>query len=250
MTQHVIEVDEATFQQDVLERSKAVPVVVDFWAAWCGPCRVLGPMLERLAGDADGAWVLAKVDVDRNQSLAASFGVQGIPAVHAFKDGRPVASFVGALPEAQVHAWLMQLGPSQADLLVEDAQAAEARGDVDAALAAYRRALDHEPARGEARAAIARLELERRTETADEEGFRARLEDDPGDVDAAVGLADLAFARGEIEEATDRLVSIIRSASGDQRERARAHLVELLDTLPADDTRANAARRELASALF
>ena len=247
----MIEVSEQTFQADVLERSFQTPVVVDFWAAWCGPCRVLGPVLERLAGEANGEWILAKVDVDANQQLAAAFGIQGIPAVRAFRGGRQVAEFVGALPEPQVREWLKQLGPSKGELLVEEATAAEQRGDHAAAAGAYRAALNEEPANMEAKAGLARSELALRTSSdGDEPAWRARAEADPTDVDAARALADLLLARGDAPGAFDVLLASIRAASDDAREQARLHLLSLLDTLAPDHPAALQARRDLANALF
>ena len=244
------DVTEATFETEVLERSHEVPVVVDFWAAWCGPCRVLGPVLERLAEKDNGAWRLAKVDVDSNPRLASAFRVQGIPAVHAFKDGRHVAEFVGALPEEQVRAWLAQLGPSTADLAVEEGSRAESRGDLVAAAEAYRDALREEPGHAGARSSLERVELELRVATLDEASLRARVDADPSDVEAATGLADLEAARGRPEAAFDLLLDSVRRSSGDERDAARTHLLRLLATLPADDPRALAARRSLSLALF
>jgi len=247
---NVVDVTEATFEQEVVKRSHEVPVVIDFWAAWCGPCRRLSPILERLAEEADGAWVLAKIDTDANQALAGAFGVQGIPAVHAIHKGKEVARFVGALPEEQVRSWLTQLGPTQGDLAVEEARAAEERGDLEAAADAFKRALAHEPANAEANAGLARVELALRTDSVDENDLRARLKANPTDVDAAAAVADLEFARGEVEAAVERLISVIRATSDEDRERARTRLVELLDTLPVDDPRALKARRALAAALY
>ena len=245
-----VDVSESTFQTDVVERSRETPVVVDFWAEWCGPCRALGPMLERLAGEADGQWVLAKVDVDANQMLAARFRIQGIPAVKAFKDGQEVAEFVGALPEPQVRQWLGQLGPSPADLAVKNAVRAEGTGDVATARAEFARAIDFDPGHAEARAGLARTELALRAGDADEDSLAKRLASDPSDVDAAVGLADLRAAQDRLDEAFDLLVDAVRNTSGDERDRARKHLLNLLDLVPADDPRAMAARRSLSLALF
>jgi putative thioredoxin len=129
----VIEVNERTFDQEVIARSREAPVVVDFWAPWCGPCRTLGPTLERLAAEAKGAWVLAKVNVDENQRLAQAFRVQSIPAVVAVHQGKVVDQFVGALPESQVRAWLKRFVPEQGGSLLEAAQALEASGQPAAA---------------------------------------------------------------------------------------------------------------------
>lgn len=250
MTEQVLDVTEATFERDVLERSREVPVVVDFWAAWCGPCRVLGPVLERLAADADGDWILAKVDVDSNPMLAQAAGVQGIPAVRAFKDGRQVAEFVGALPEAQVRQWLAGLGPSRADGFVDEGRAAEARDDLEAAADAYRKAVSEDPGHDEARAALARVELRLRSGSVDESALRERLRANPGDADAAVALADLEMLAGRAERSFDVLLDVVRATSGADRERARAHLVGLFEMLPSDDPRLGAARRALALALY
>ena len=246
----VLDVSEATFDQEVVRRSHEAPVVVDFWAAWCGPCRALSPILERLAREANGAWVLAKVDVDANPNLAMRFGVQGIPAVRAFRDGREVAQFVGALPEPHVRDWLKKLGPSEADRAFEQAQQAERRGDLDAAARGYRRVLELDPAHDAARRAFARAALALRAASLDEQNLLRRLQEDASDVDAIVDLADLKASRGEIQAALDRLIEVVRSSSGQSRERARKHLLNLLETLPASDPRAMAARRSLSMALF
>ncbi|MGH2786329.1 MAG: tetratricopeptide repeat protein [Actinomycetota bacterium] len=247
---YVADVSETDFQEQVLERSHEVPVVVDFWAEWCGPCRILGPILERLAGEADGGWVLAKVDVDSNPRLSAAAGVQGIPAVRAFKDGREVAEFTGALPEPQVREWLKQLGPSSADLLVSEGRSAEAAGDLAGAAELYRGALDHEPGDNEARSLLAAVDMKLRTASLDEESLRTRLESDPTDVDAATGLADIAAASGDFDRAFDLLLDVVRLTSDEERDRARIHLLTLLEALPISDPRAIAARRALSLVLF
>ncbi|MBX0327867.1 thioredoxin [Oscillochloris sp. ZM17-4] len=140
----VIEVDEANFEQEVIARSKDVPVVIDFWAPWCGPCRTLGPTLERLASEAKGDWVLAKVNVDENQRLSANFRIQSIPAVKAVYGGKIVDEFVGALPESQVRTWLKRFMPEKGGSLLDAAQAMEA-GDPQGAAARYRLILGEEP---------------------------------------------------------------------------------------------------------
>src|SRR5256714_3158057 len=158
----VIDVTEETFVSEVIERSRQVPVVVDFWAGWCGPCKTLGPVLERLAEEADGSWILAKVDVDANPGLAGAFGVQGIPAVRAFKGGREVAEFTWALPEPAVREWLGQLGPSPADIAYQEGATLESAGQLDAAAERYRQVLAEAPAHADAATALNRVELAQR----------------------------------------------------------------------------------------
>jgi putative thioredoxin len=222
---------------------------VDFWAAWCGPCRALTPVLEKLVDEAGGSWVLAKVDVDANQRVAASMGIQGIPAVKAFKDGKIVAEFTGALPETHVRNWLTQLGPSAADRLVDEASEAEASGDLEKAAQLYREAVRLEPGNTEATSALARVELLLRA-NGNEDELRQRLLRDPEDVDAQLALSDVLAARDSFEEAAKLLIEGVRATTGDDRERLRSHLVGLLDTLAADDPRAKGARRQLALVLF
>ena len=218
-----LDVTEATFEQEVLERSRELPVVVDFWADWCAPCRALGPVLEKLASEADGDWLLAKVDVDSNRGLAAGFRVQGIPAVKAFKDGRLVAEFTGALPEPQVRQWLTQLGPTELDRALDAARAEQTQE-------AWRRVLELDPNHAEARREVARLELEKATTNG-----------------GPFADADRLMAAGEVERAVDLMLARLQ---GDDREGARTHLLELLDVLEPTDPRALAARKKLALALY
>src|SRR5690349_1535771 len=171
----ILDVDEPQFMERVVERSKEVPVVVDFWAEWCGPCRQLSPALEKAATARDGDVDLVKVDVDANQRLSQAFRVQGIPAVKAFKDGKVVAEFTGAIPSSQVEQFFDKLVPSEADRLV-------ASGDADEAT--LRRALELDPGHADAAKALGRMLIAR----GDTDEAIAILEAFPSDF-LATGLA-------------------------------------------------------------
>jgi putative thioredoxin len=268
----VIEVSEATFQAEVVERSLQVPVIVDLWAEWCGPCKQLSPVLERLAQAANGAWILAKVDVDANPRIAQLFGVQSIPTVVAIAGGQPVEAFQGAQPEPQIKEWLTALLDALRDRLPgisaaeqggaaaepvpepEDsrfvaAEEAFENGDFDAATAAYQKILDEEPANEEAKAALAQVKFLARAESADP-SVVVRADTSPDDIDAQLAAADVELANQQPEKAFARLLGVIRRTSGPDRDKARTHLVELFGLFPTEDPLVGKARRDLASALF
>ncbi len=234
------DVTDDTFEAEVLERSTQVPVVVDLWAEWCGPCKTLGPILERVIDATDGRVVLAKVDVDANQRVGATFKVQSIPAVFALKDKRVVDSFVGAVPEAQVQAFVDRLAPppSEVDLLIDKGDEDSLRaalaiepGHVDGVLALANLLVD----RGDNDEALALLQ--RIPESAETRHVAARARTGP-DAAAAVGTAEVDI----------KLAALLPRVKGD--EAARQEFVDLLEVMGIDDPRTAEWRKKLTTALF
>jgi putative thioredoxin len=263
----VVEVTDATFQTEVLERSLQVPVVIDFWADWCQPCKQLSPLLERFAVEDAGSWVLAKVDVDANAQLSAAAQVQSIPTVLVVWQGQVIPGFQGALPENQVRDFLNQVIalPSQVPgaqqppsddggVAEDDPELAAAdelltRGDLDGAADAYRKILSGRPGDVEAQRALASVTLLKRTASLDPSTVITQA-NDSDDVTVNCQAADLELLNGQVDASFARLVDLVRRTSGDERETAKAHLLELLDLVGNDAPQVLAARRELASALF
>jgi len=304
----VIDVTDETFNADVVDRSRNVPVIMDLWAEWCEPCKQLGPVLEKLAAEADGAWVLAKVDIDASPQLRAALQVQSIPMVVAVVGGQVLDGFLGAMPEAQVRDWVSHVmaaaaqlglaggaagaaaagdggadgtqaavpggpgpggpGPGQpyppgagpmagpgrpdpmGDPAFAEAQQAMERGDLDGAAAAFEKVLARSPGHPVAKLGLAEVNLFRRVDSYDQAKARREAAENPADVEAQCRVADIDLATGRIEEGLDRLLGTVRRTSGDERDRARAHLVSLFDVFPPGDPQVTRARARLSSLLF
>jgi putative thioredoxin len=278
-SQWVIDVGDQDFETAVIERSRTTPVVVDFWAPWCGPCRAIGPLLERLADEHAGAFVLAKVNVDEAPAVAQAFGIQSIPAVKAFRDGMLVGEFVGAQPEGTVRRLLELALPTAADTLV-----AEAAGLSPAAgEAKLRAALALEPRHAGALVALARLlgerddttealrllelvsppspllpeaerlaaELRMRGDGAgDEAALRARLATDPDDLQTRLDLGRTLAALGRHEDALSELLDVVKRDRQFADDGARKAMLDLFSVLGSDHPLTDRFRGELAKALF
>jgi putative thioredoxin len=245
-----VDVSEENFQTAVIERSRTVPVVVDFWAEWCGPCRQLGPVLERAIEARAGKVELAKLDTDANPNLARSYGIQGIPAVKAFRDGEVVSEFVGVQPPPAIEQFLDALVPSEADALV-------AQGDEES----LRRAVELEPARADAAVPLARI-LHSRGDPAGAltllhevpgsfaaDALASRIELEAADTAPEISQAFEALDAGNTKRALELLIESLPSADG-TRDDIRRVVVGILDVLGVEDPLAREFRRRLASALY
>ncbi|KUN57656.1 co-chaperone YbbN [Streptomyces canus] len=276
----VIDVDEAGFERDVLQRSTEVPVVIDFWAEWCEPCKQLSPVLEQLVVEYNGRLLLAKIDVDANQMLMQQFGVQGIPAVFAVVAGQALPLFQGAAGKEQIQQTLDQLvqvaeqrfgltglavdpdadpgaAPEPAavpagpyDALLEAAVHALDAGDFGGAVQAYKNVLSDDPGNSEAKLGLAQAELLHRVQGLDPQQVRKEAAEKPGDARAQIAAADLDLVGGHVEDAFGRLIDTVRRTAGDERDTVRIRLLELFEVVGADDPRVSAARRALSRALF
>ena len=242
-----IDVTEANFQSEVVDRSRELPVVVDFWADWCGPCKALSPALERAEAARAGKVVLAKIDVDSNQQLSARFQVQGIPAVKAFRDGAVADEFVGALPPAKVEAFFDGLVPSRADELL-------AAGDE----LSLREAAELEPNRADIAVALAKARLERGSEAEALEAVEGHENDfAAAGIGARVRLSEAgigaeafeALDRGDRDAALDQLLAELEGAENGTREDLRQAIIGILAELDPADPRGRDYRRKLSAAL-
>jgi putative thioredoxin len=283
MHSSVVDVDEQNFQQEVVERSKTVPIVIDFWAPWCGPCRVLGPILERLADELAGKFVLAKVNVDENPQLAASFGAQSIPLVVAVRDGAIIGDFVGALPEPAIREHLTRWLPSPAEELITRAEASLRAGNSSEADALLQQALEINPRADralylqaqrladqnrddEAQAVLERIapgspvaqDVDRlaaalrirRAGGGDTTALRARVEANPDDLDARFELAQMETASGNYQAGLDQYLEIIKRDRAYRDDGARKAMLDVFDLLGPGNELTDRYRSELARVLF
>ena len=283
MNQWTIDVNEENFELAVLEQSKEVPVLVDFWAEWCGPCKVLGPVLEKLADEYGGEFVLAKVNVDENQNLAGAFGIQGIPAVKLFKDGDLASEFTGALPEPMLREFLSKFLPSAADKRAQEAAALEDQGKDAEAKALFQSILETDPShaksllglgrlamnagdneaalefldkipivadeRKEADRLIARLKLHGGA-TQDLTALRAKVDAEPKNLDARFELAQALAGAEKYQEALAELLVIVKTDRSFQDDGGRKAMVQIFEVLGSEDPLTDQYRSELAKVLF
>ncbi|MFC7756183.1 tetratricopeptide repeat protein [Tsukamurella soli] len=260
----VIDVTDETFGAEVVERSAHTLVVVDLWAEWCQPCKQLSPVLEKLAAEAAGDWVLAKVDVDAAPGIAQAFRAQSIPMVVAVAGGRPVDAFAGVQPEAVVRDWLAQIleqvgpslgpapeaaGPEPVDPRVEAAESLADEGDYAGARAAYEAIVHAEPGNREAAAAARQMAFLERTATVEPDAVE-RADAAPRDVALGLAAADAEVLAQRPAAAFARLIALVKSTAGDERADVRTRLVELLDLFDPADPLVLDARRGLAAALY
>jgi putative thioredoxin len=276
-SQHVKDVTTSDFQQEVLLRSRDVPILVDFWAEWCEPCKTLSPLLERLTDEADGAFELAKVDVDANQELSTQFMVQSIPTIVAIKNGKEVDRFTGALPEASIRTFIEGILPTELDRMVDEARTALVAGDTAGAEHMFRQVLDMQSDHQEAGTSLAALLIDRgdiddglivlgklapdsdveRLQAAarlrlsagdDIPELEATALEHPDDMDAQMNLAKALAAHSEFEPALDRLLAVV-ARKGDGRDEARQAMVDIFEVLGNEHPLTATYRRQLATVL-